>query len=85
MKLKYLTLAVALSYGSFAVNAEEHALNLKNVGGKPATPATIKANQEKAKTLDFSDVRAFENDQKGLIAEFDKETVKDPVDSETTT
>lgn len=74
MKLKYLTLAVALCYGSFAVNAEEHALNLKNVGGKPATPATIKANQEKAKTLDFSDVRAFENDQKGLIAEFDKET-----------
>lgn len=74
MKLKCLAVLIALSFGSNAVNAEEHALNLKNVGGKPATPATIKANQEKAKTLNFNDLRAFENDQKGLIAEFDKET-----------
>ncbi len=43
-------------------------------GGKPATEATIETNKALAKTLNFDDVRAFENDARGLIAEFDKAT-----------
>ena len=53
--------------------AEEHNLDVKK-GGKPATEQTIKFNQEFAKTLNFDDVRAFENDETGLVAEFDQAT-----------
>lgn len=43
-------------------------------GGKPATQATISTNKAVAKKLNFDDVRAFENDAKGLVVEFDKAT-----------
>ena len=54
--------------------AEEHNLSIKSVGGKPATQQTQKANQAYAETLNFKDVRAFENNDKGLVAKFDQET-----------
>ncbi len=73
MKVPNNVLACLFLASSFAL-ADEHALNLSDAGGKPATAETIKANAEFAKTLNFADVRAFENDKLGLIAEFDDET-----------
>ena len=61
------TLAVSSSF------AEEHSLSIKK-GGKPATTQTVKFNKNFASTLNFEDVRAFENNEVGLIAEFDKAT-----------
>ena len=73
MKIQYIALAaITLSASSFAAT-EEHNLSIKK-GGKPATEQTIKFNKEFAGTLNFKDVRAFENDEVGLVAEFDKET-----------
>ncbi len=73
MKIQYIALAaITLSASSFAAT-EEHSLSIKK-GGKPATEQTIKFNKEFAGTLNFKDVRAFENDEVGLVAEFDKET-----------
>ncbi|WP_372770824.1 alkyl/aryl-sulfatase [Pseudoalteromonas sp.] len=74
MKRNLLTISIILGLASSNVAADEHALNLKNVNGKPATAATINANKALAQTLNFADGRAFENDSAGLIAEFDKET-----------
>ncbi|WP_370978323.1 alkyl/aryl-sulfatase [Agaribacterium sp. ZY112] len=73
MKALSRPFACFLLVSSFAV-ADEHALNLSQVGGKAATAETIKANADFARSLNFDDVRAFENDKVGLIAEFDKET-----------
>lgn len=61
-------LSVATGY------AEEHKLSIKNVGGKGATPQTKKVNEAYAETLNFKDIRAFENNRKGLIATFDQQT-----------
>ena len=73
MKIQYIALAaITLSANSFAAT-EEHNLSIKK-GGKPATEQTIKFNKEFAGTLNFKDVRAFENDEVGLVAEFDKAT-----------
>jgi alkyl sulfatase BDS1-like metallo-beta-lactamase superfamily hydrolase len=47
---------------------------MKHPSGKEATKATIEANKKFAAGLNFKDIRAFENDQKGLIAKFDKKT-----------
>jgi len=53
---------------------DEHSLAIKGTGGKPATEQTQKANDSFAKTLNFKDVRAFENNSTGLVAEFDQKT-----------
>ena len=74
MKKQLLTLSITLALCVPSVQADEHALNLKNTHGKAATAATIKANNELAASLNFNDTKAFENDKKGLIAPFDKET-----------
>lgn len=74
MKRNLVTISIILGLASANISADEHALNLKNVNGKPATAATIKANQALAKQLNFADTTAFKNDSAGLIAEFDKET-----------
>lgn len=72
IKLKYVALSILLA--SNTVLADEHSLAIKGNGGKKASNATINANKAFAKTLNFSDVRAFENNNVGLIAEFDKAT-----------
>lgn len=74
MSFKLATLVTVIALSSTTVQAEEHSLAIKNAGGKAATPQTIEANQQFAKTLNFKDVRAFENNEVGLIAEFDQET-----------
>ncbi len=74
MKLKYTFILSTILLSSVTIHAEEHDLSIKNVGGKPATEQTQKANQAFSKTLNFKDVRAFENNDKGLVAKFDKKT-----------
>lgn len=76
MKLRYqLFLYATLSLNFSAHAADEHSLSIKNiVGGKPATQHTKNANQAYAETLNFNDIRAFENNDKGLVAKFDKKT-----------
>ena len=73
MKFRHLLLCAIVS-SSTAAYAEEHDLSIKSAGGKPATQQTQDANQAFAKTLNFKDVRAFENNDVGLIAGFDQET-----------
>ena len=67
-------LLCAIVFLSTVTYAEEHDLSIKNAGGKPATPQTQKANEAFARTLNFEDIRAFENNDKGLVAEFDQKT-----------
>ncbi len=75
MKFRYKILFYAALFStSTATYAEEHNLSIKGVGGKPATQQTQKANEAYAATLNFNDVRAFENNDKGLIAKFDQKT-----------
>ncbi len=74
MNRKITVMAISIALSSTYASADEHALNLKNVNGKPATSATIQANKNLAAKLNFNDMRAFENDNKGLVAEFDQET-----------
>lgn len=66
--------AAALALSCSLVQANEHALSVKAPGGKPATKQTIDVNKQFAETLNFEDVRAFENDAVGLVAEFDQAT-----------
>ena len=55
--------------------SDEHALTSTfEYQGKPATQATIAANRAFAETLDFDNIKGFEETRKGLIAEFDDET-----------
>lgn len=62
-------------FSSTTVLAEdEHSLAIKGAGGKPATEQTLQANDSFAKTLNFKDVRAFENNNTGLVAAFDQKT-----------
>jgi alkyl sulfatase BDS1-like metallo-beta-lactamase superfamily hydrolase len=76
--MKKTTLALVISSLSWATIAADHDhAHLSTVGdqgGKSATKATIEYNNDFAKTLDFKDVRAFENNNRGLIAEFDQAT-----------
>jgi alkyl sulfatase BDS1-like metallo-beta-lactamase superfamily hydrolase len=76
--MKKTTLALVISSLSWAAIAADHDhAHLSTVGdqgGKSATKATIEYNNDFAKTLDFKDVRAFENNNRGLIAEFDQAT-----------
>ncbi|ABZ77465.1 beta-lactamase domain protein [Shewanella halifaxensis HAW-EB4] len=74
MKQRYRFIVYSLLFSSVTVSAEEHDLSIKDVGGKPATQQTQKANRAYAETLNFTDVRAFENNDKGLVAEFDQKT-----------
>ena len=64
--MKHLTIsliAMVISAGSFATES------------KPATQATIDANQSLYKTLPFDDVKDFERAQKGFIAKQDVVTI----------
>ena len=74
MNFKLGTLVTVIALSSTSLHAEEHSLEIKDVGGKPATQQTLEANQQFANTLNFNDVRAFENNDVGLVAEFDQET-----------
>ncbi|MCQ2454518.1 MAG: MBL fold metallo-hydrolase, partial [Clostridia bacterium] len=71
MKTKWLSLVLASSLTLTALlspcHAETAGLGL-NAESKPATSYTIDANQEVYRILDFSDVREFDNAQKGFIA-----------------
>ena len=71
MKFRHLLLCAIVS-SSTAAYAEEHDLSIKSAGGKPATQQTQQSNQAFAKTLNFKDIRAFENNDVGLVAEFDQ-------------
>ena len=76
--MKKTTLAILISSLSFSVVAADHdhahLSTIGEQGGKDATQATIEYNNEFAKTLNFKDQRAFENNNRGLIAEFDQAT-----------
>ncbi len=73
--MKELILAAVVSTLAFSAFAEDHDHQaLKTGNGKPATSATIAANKAVAKTLNYADVRAFENNNRGLIASFDQAT-----------
>ena len=76
--MKKTTLAIVISSLSFSVISADHDhahfSTIGEQGGKDATKATMKYNNEFAKTLNFEDVRAFENNNRGLIAEFDQAT-----------
>lgn len=74
MRFKISILVTAIALFSTTSQAEEHALGIKKVGGKAATQSTQEANKAFAKTLNFKDVRAFENNEVGLVAEFDQAT-----------
>lgn len=73
--MKELILAAVVSTLAFSALAEDHDHQaLKTGGGKPATSATVAANKAFAKTLNYADVRAWENNNRGLIASFDQAT-----------
>ena len=67
-------LPIMLFSSSIVLAKDEHSLEIKGMGGKPATEQTQKANASFAKTLNFKDVRAFENNNTGLVAKFDQKT-----------
>ncbi len=76
--MKKTLLAVIISAATFGVYAEQHdhahTNGVGTEGGKQATSATISTNKAFAQQLKFDDVRAFENNNRGLIVSFDKET-----------
>lgn len=76
--MKKSILAIVISSISLNVFAADHNHahfnNIGEQGGKDATNATIQYNNEFAKTLNFEDTRAFQNNNRGLIAEFDQAT-----------
>ncbi|MGS0692044.1 alkyl/aryl-sulfatase [Shewanella sp. 30m-9] len=47
---------------------------LRDMDGKPATLATIEANKQVAKTLNYADTKVFEDNNRGLIAVLDTAT-----------
>ncbi|QUM77394.1 MBL fold metallo-hydrolase [Moritella sp. 24] len=74
-KTTLATLIFSISFGAMAAEHDhEHFSDIGNQGGKAATQATIKYNQDFSKTLNYKDTRAFENNNRGLIATFDQET-----------
>ena len=76
--MKKTTLAIvisSLSLGAIAADHNHaHFNNIGEQGGKNATSATIEYNKEFANTLNFKDTRAFDNNNRGLIAELDQAT-----------
>lgn len=73
------TLVTTLSFGASAANHDhdhEHFIDMENQGGKPATQATVEVNNAFAKTLNFDDIRVFENNSRGLIQPLDKDTLE---------
>lgn len=76
MKKTILAIVISsISLSSIAADHDhEHFSEIGKQGGKPATKTTIEKNDAFAKTLNFSDTRAFENNNKGLIASFDQKT-----------
>lgn len=76
--MKKTILAVVISSISLSSIAadhnHEHFSEIGKQGGKSATKTTIEKNNAFAKTLNFSDTRAFDNNNRGLIASFDQET-----------
>jgi len=70
-----LVIAISLAFPATAANHDHsHFNDIGQQGGKDASEMTIKENNKFAKTLNFADTRAFENNNRGLIASFDKET-----------
>ncbi|EJL6389944.1 MBL fold metallo-hydrolase [Vibrio vulnificus] len=69
MTMKPLSLYIALALTSGAVLAEP-------IPSKPATQATIEANQAVYQALNFKDETDFKNAQRGLIAKQDVVTIK---------
>ena len=67
-------LPIMLFSSTLVLAKDEHSLEIKGMGGKPATKQTQKTNASFAKTLNFKDVRAFENNNTGLVAKFDQKT-----------
>ncbi len=67
MKLGHNIFFYTILFSSVTTYAEEHDLSIKNVGGKPATQQTQKANQTFSKTINFKDVRANENNNKEIV------------------
>lgn len=74
INMKKTILASLIISTSVSAIATEHLSTIGNQGGKDATQATIKYNQEFAKTLNFQDTTAFDNNNRGLIAAFDQKT-----------
>ncbi|WP_417347535.1 alkyl/aryl-sulfatase [Ferrimonas sp.] len=83
MKKSIIALSVVMSISTplladqhdHGAGKDEHALTSTfSYQGKPATQATIEANRQFAKQLDFANKKGFEETRKGLIAEFDQET-----------
>ena len=76
MKKTILAVVISsISLGAIAAEHDhEHFSDIGKQGGKSASETTIAKNKAFAKTLNFSDTRAFENNNKGLIASFDKKT-----------
>lgn len=74
-KTTLATLIFSISFGTIAAQHDhEHFSEIGNQGGKAATKATTQYNQEFAKALNYQDTRAFENNNRGLIAAFDQKT-----------
>ncbi|OIQ24872.1 alkyl sulfatase dimerization domain-containing protein [uncultured Vibrio sp.] len=69
-----LALAVTLTFPVSA--ASNKPVGDISANGKPASEHTAMANHKLAAQLDFNDVRAFENNDKGLIAPLTEETRK---------
>lgn len=76
MKKTILAIVISsMSLGAIAAEHDhEHFSEIGKQGGKPATKTTIEKNKGFAQTLNFSDTRAFDNNNRGLIASFDKKT-----------
>ncbi len=74
MRFNLGVFVTAVTLSSLTLQADEHSLTIKELGGKPATLQTQQANNRFAETLNFEDVRAFENNNVGLVAEFDQAT-----------
>jgi alkyl sulfatase BDS1-like metallo-beta-lactamase superfamily hydrolase len=76
MKKTLLAMVISsMSLGAIAAEHDhEHFSEIGKQGGKPATKTTIENNEAFAKTLNFSDTRAFDNNNRGLIASFDQKT-----------
>ena len=76
--MKKSTLAIIISSISFNAIAADHDHahfhDIGEQGGKAATKETIEYNNQFAQTLNFEDTRAFDNNNRGLIAEFDQAT-----------
>ncbi|GLS90811.1 MBL fold metallo-hydrolase [Psychromonas marina] len=76
--MKKSTLAIIISSISFGVLAADHNHahfnNIGEQGGKQASKATIEYNKQVATTLNYADTKAFDENNRGLIAEFDQAT-----------